>query len=403
MAHDTLRALADEFWDTLLAANPTMATLLGDHRFDDQIEDLSEEAEARLRAKWVSLHGRLTAIAPSDLGPPDRVTLGLLLQETADATALIDERVAELQSDHMQGVHVSLVQTIPLLNAPEPEHASRLAERLRQVPRVLAQNLERFLAGAGAGRTPARICIERSISVIDGYLRSPLDGDAFTSLKGPQGWDGEEVWRQELVDIARDAIRPAYQRFRDALSDRLLPIARPDDRAGLWAVEGGAGMYAALVRHHTSLGLAPAQIHAIGMAEVTDKLPSEYSKVGDRLFATADVAAIFGHLRDDPSLRYTTGDEILTDARRAVEAATAAMGDWFGRLPRSPCLTPSRNSLHRALPWRTTSLPQGTCPVPGPTTSTPTTRQRRTATRQPQSRSTRPSPATTSSWPSRPS
>jgi len=230
---------------------------------------------------------------------------------------------------------------MPLLNAPQPEDARRLAERLRSVPMVLDQAIQRFLQGVQAGRTPARICIERSIGVIDGYLRSPLEGDAFTSLKGPDGWDGVESWRQDLVEITRDSIRPAYQRFRDALADQLLPVARPDDQAGLCALEEGAAMYAALVRHHTTLALSPEEIHAIGMAEVTEKLPAEYSEMGGRLFATGDVSAIFTRLRDDPSLRYANGDEILGDARRAMQAATAAMGDWFGRLPRSPCLIES--------------------------------------------------------------
>ena len=49
MPDPTLRQLADEYWETYIAANPTSATLLGDHRFDDQIEDISDEAEQQLR------------------------------------------------------------------------------------------------------------------------------------------------------------------------------------------------------------------------------------------------------------------------------------------------------------------------------------------------------------------
>ena len=49
--HDDLRALADEYWEDQMRANPFFATFLGDHRFDDQVDDLSVEAEAARRAR----------------------------------------------------------------------------------------------------------------------------------------------------------------------------------------------------------------------------------------------------------------------------------------------------------------------------------------------------------------
>ena len=65
--HDELIRLADEYWDGLMAAYPSSATLVGDHRFDDRIEDYSVEAEDRLRADWVALAGRVDALDPAAL------------------------------------------------------------------------------------------------------------------------------------------------------------------------------------------------------------------------------------------------------------------------------------------------------------------------------------------------
>ena len=49
MPDETLRNLAEEFWETLLEASPSTATLLGDHRYDDRLEDLSADSEQSLR------------------------------------------------------------------------------------------------------------------------------------------------------------------------------------------------------------------------------------------------------------------------------------------------------------------------------------------------------------------
>lgn len=336
---DDVRALAEEFWERLLRASPTFATFVGDHRYDDRIEDLSQTYEHQLREHWVSLHDRLAAIDPGTLDQTSRVTRGLLLAETSDGIEAIDQRIAELRYDQMNGAHVDLLQTAPVLNAPEPEDAWRLVERYRQVPTLLDQAMWRLRAGLDAGRTPARICVERSLNVLDGYLASGLDDDPFTKMPGPADWDGEEDWRNALADLAAEVIRPGMATYRQRMADELLPPARDNDHPGLyWLDDDGRSIYATLVRHHTTLDLSPEEIHRIGTEDATERLPAEYAEVGKRLFGTSDVTEIFERLRSDPALRYRDGDEIMSDAREGLARAKAAMGDWFGRLPATECV-----------------------------------------------------------------
>jgi uncharacterized protein (DUF885 family) len=335
-AHD-VRRIADEYWDIVLEASPTTATILGDHRFDDLVEDLSASGEAELRAKLLAQQQQLAGMDRAEIAGEDRVTYSQLARELADALAAIDQRLTELQSDQMTSFHVGVLQSMPVMRVSGPDQASAIVERYRKMPIALAQAVERFRAGLEAGRTPARICVERSVNMVDGYLASPLDHDVFVSIAGPDGWEGEAAWRQQLSDVTRDVIRPAYQRLRDALVEYLLPAARADDRCGLSWLADGPEIYGTLVGHHTTLELSAEDIHAIGLEQLNEKLPAEYSDLGSRLFGIADVAAIFDRLRNDRSLRYERGDEIMADARWALEAATAAIPGWFGRLPLSPC------------------------------------------------------------------
>lgn len=339
MPEDGLWDLAEEYWEAVLAASPTSATLLGDHRFDDRLEDLSVEAEAAQRARWESIRARAQA-APGrgEAGAAaGEVTRVQLLAELDDAIAAVDARLAELQSDQMTGFHVGLLQSAPVMAAPDEGSARMLVERFRRVPVALAQAAERFRQGAAAGRTPAAVCVRRSLSVIEGYLASPLESDVFANLTGPPDDQGTAGWRAELAEVARDVIRPAYRRLGDAMRDELLPLGRDDDRCGLSWLADGAELYATLVAQHTTLDLEPDAIHAVGLEEVGERLPAEYAEVGGRLFGVTDPAAVLDRLRTDPDLRYRAGDEIMDDARRAFDAAIAAMGDWFGRLPVSPC------------------------------------------------------------------
>ncbi len=337
MPDEFLRALAEEYWETLLEASPITATILGDHRYDDRIEDLSAEGESALRRRWTSILERLAAFDDAGVAGDDRVTSGQLAVEIGAAVAAIDHRLAELQSDQMTGFHVGLLQSLPVMSAPDPESAAKFVERFRQVPRALEQATQRFLDGAAAGRTPAAVCVSRSVNMVEGYLASPIDTDVFATLAGPPDWDGEAAWRESLEDVTRNTVRPAYRRLADSLTERLLPQGRDDDHCGLSWLADGEELYATLVAHHTSLELPADRIHAIGMEEVTERLPAEYAAVGGRLFGLSDPTAVLDRLRTDQALRYRTGDEIMADARQAFEAATAAMGDWFGRLPVTPC------------------------------------------------------------------
>ncbi|WP_245721543.1 DUF885 domain-containing protein [Nocardia crassostreae] len=337
-AHQELIALADRYWDAVLESAPSEVTLLGDRRFDDRIEDLSEAAEQRLLETWRGLLTEVDALDPERLTDEDRTTRSLLRAELASGVSNLEWRPAELASDQMTGIHAAMLTLAPQLNAPETENAAKLVVRFRQFGTMLSQATDRFRAGLAAGRRPARIAIERSLNQLDGYLASDLATDPFTTFPGPADWEGEKAWRTELTEVARDVIRPAFRAYRDVLANELLPQARSDEQPGLsWLGEDGANIYTRLLRQHTTLpDLGADEIHQLGLDDL-DKLRAEYAELGSRLFGLTDQAEIFARLREDPSLRYSEGEEIMADARRCLAAANAEMGNWFGRLPRQSC------------------------------------------------------------------
>ena len=360
-----LRDIADRYWEARLEASPLFATFLGDHRFDDRADDLSAEAEARLRSTWTGFRDEAAAIDPDGLDETDRVTRELLVAELDDAVRAIDARLVELTSDQMQGIHADLLIMAGQLSAPEPEHAAMAVTRIPALAAMLDQAAERFRAGLATGRTPARINIHRSLNQIDGYLTSAIDDDPFVRLSGPADWDGEEAWRADLAAAVSAHLRPAFERYRAVLADELLPAARPDDRAGLTFLDGGLDLYRLLISLHTGLDLAPEDLHRIGLEEVTEVLPAQYRQIGQRAFGTDDLAEIYRRLLEDPELRYASAEEILQDAARCLREATAAMGDWFGILPEAPCvLTPVPDYLAADAPaaYYTPPAPDGSRP-----------------------------------------
>ena len=332
-----LTDLCDRYWSAALEAQPTAATFLGVHDHDDRLEDLSEDGDARHRMVLAGLREELDVLEPTLGADGERVTAALLRRQLDVAIVSIDLRLVELASDQMLGPHASLLMMAPQLTYPEPSHAEAALIRYSQVPRLLGQALDRFRAGAAAGRTPSASVLARTLHTLDGYLSGPVDTDPFLAPRLPEGWAGADGWRTEAAELVRDRIRPAFAMYRDVLADQLAPVARDDEHAGWCWLPDGDELYAAVVRQHTTVDQPPSELHELGRRLCEVELPREFASIGREAVGSDELATVFDRLRSDPALRHVDAAEVLQVARDSVARATAAMPGWFGRLPTAIC------------------------------------------------------------------
>ncbi len=180
-----LEDLAQRYWDLRLETTPSMAPIEGDFRFCGAIEDWTAEHEATTRSRLAELLDGVTGLDTTELSLGERVTAGLLRAEITDEIESIDLRTIELASNQMTGPHAMYLQLPPQTTYPDPECATEVPDRYRQMSATLAGLMQRFHEGLDAGRTPAGLSIERSLMQLDGYLATPADQDVFTSVGGP--------------------------------------------------------------------------------------------------------------------------------------------------------------------------------------------------------------------------
>jgi uncharacterized protein (DUF885 family) len=333
--------LADQYWTYLLSIAPSWATLLGVHDHDDEMEDLSAEAEEDQRARLAGLLADAERLTPDSHA--DRVTTSMLRAE-------IDARLRALggpdgdgpshvllSCQQMGGPHLLLLQATASMTFPTPRWASAAVDRFRQTDRYLDQALGRFVEGVERELTPVARNLAHVLAQLDGYLATPVDDDPLLTMTGPADWEGEQAWRDELRAVASDVVRPAMRRYRDGIAEHLVPHGRDDGHAGLCWLDGGEQLYHDMARISTSLDIDADEVHAIGRDYIDGPLADEFSALGEELFATSDVRAVFERMRTDDDLRYHSGEQMVDDARAALERARAAMGRWFGRLPEADC------------------------------------------------------------------
>ncbi len=331
---DGLRRLADEYWDGAMARAPFVATMFGDHRFDDRVPDLTTDGLAEERAFVHDIGSRVDAL-PSEVSLADSITRALLVDACRTTMEEIDSDEIQLSSDGFTGFPVSLLRGATRRNAPDPDSARAQLARLDALPDVLDAAAWHWRRGAERHWTPASTIVGRTREMVEAYLRGPLDDDPFVRLELPEKWNGASAWRAEAAAIVERHVRPAYRRVADTLAT-LEVIGRDDDHAGLCHLRGGDGLYASLVRRATTTALSPEEIHRFGMGELTDRLPREWATIGERAVGISDRAELFERLRSDPSLKYESAEQIVELAGDAIARALRAAPQWFDRLPAAP-------------------------------------------------------------------
>lgn len=346
MAHPTLDALAEAFWQATLAFEPLFATTIGEPGHDDRLPDRTPAAVAAERVRLGDLARQLEALDSAELTEPgDLVTRSALAEAIAGRLAELEADLWAWTVDPLDGPQIAALNLADVQPAGTPEERATLLARWRAIGPWLDEHAANLRRGLAEGRVAARTPVERVIGEIEAMLETPSERLALLApsrqhppdglLDGADG--GFDRFRVALLDVVEDEIRPAFERLRRTLAEEILPRTRPDGRAGLCHLPRGLDKYRRLVRVHTSLDLAPETLHAVGRAEV-ERIDAELAELGGRVLGTRDLSETIARLRSDPALHFSTGDEIRALAERSLARAEAALPAWFGRLPAAPCV-----------------------------------------------------------------
>lgn len=327
MTDNALDRLAADYWTAYLERHPTYATAIGDRRFDDRMEDGSSAAASAWRARLDAFERRVADV-PADADP---VTLAALRETLGTDRAYLDADPEAFTIDPMDGPHVHLLNIPSYHSARTAEEADALLARWRAMPAYLDQAAANLRRGLADGRVGVAMLVRKVDDAIGEILARP---DAGWVLVKPA--DAMPELRDRLLEIIRDRIRPALERYRAVVVEEIGPRARSDDQPGLMHLPGGREAYARLARAHTSLDTPPEEIHAIGLGEI-ERIDAAFVELGARLLQTDGLEATLRALREDPALHFATREEVFEAAVRSLDRANEAVPRWFGRLPNAPC------------------------------------------------------------------
>jgi len=324
-------ALADRFWEDILALNPTTATFYGDNRYADRLEDPGPGGRDRARAMMERTAAEAAAIETAGLPTEERITRDMLkviaeLHIEEDDEALYQLRVV----DQMGGPQQLLPQLTQFQPADTPERLEAFIARLHAYPTFMAANTQNLRDGLASGLTAPRIVAQRTIAQIERMLEIPIESAIVPSMVKV----ASESDRERVREIVRDVVYPADLAFLDTLQGDYLAATREDP--GLWSAPNGEGLYRTAIRSWTTLDLDPDEVHATGLEEL-ESIEQERREIARAAGFGDDTDAYRAALDGDAANTPLTKDDLVRRATEDIERAMAVAPRYFSVLPRAAC------------------------------------------------------------------
>jgi uncharacterized protein (DUF885 family) len=335
---ETVAKIALDYWELVLAADPRAATAMGDRRFDDKLEDLSQPARLAHAAALRTIVDRLTAFDPAQLSDAERTNRDALAAQIVDALRTDAACRYDLwRVDHLDGLQSNLVELAHDHGAATVERATTLIARYQAVPRLIDQHIANLNDGLLRGYVAPTLLVRKVIAQIDQTIQ--LDPSPFlprfdADFAKDGAADEREKLFEELVRAVRAFVDTSLVRYREFLLRAVLPAARA--RPGVAALDFGAGCYLAEIARHTGAERAPHEIHRLGLDEV-GRIRGEMQVLGAKILGTkkASPAEVSTKLAKDPAQHVKTRAELEDYARAIVARATEALPRAFSELPKA--------------------------------------------------------------------
>ncbi len=335
---DKLDVLIDSEWQRRLADEPTLATRIGDRRYNDRWEDRSLEAIAARRAHSQDVLARIKAIDRSQLSPIAQLNYDLFLR---NASSRVEEERFHgeyLPINTRYGPYSEIAEVVRLTPLAKVKDYEDLVKRLRAFPTLVDQTIVLMRKGMEAGVMPPKVILrevsqQMSLQIHEDVTRTPVYQTAFQQMPSSISGADQDRLREEGKAALRDSVVPAIRKLQTFFLKEYEPKAR--NTVGISALPDGDAWYAVRVKTMTTTDLSSDQIHELGLSEVK-RIRAEMEEAMRRTKFHGDLQAFFNFLRTDPQFFFKDKDLLLLTYRDIAKRIDPELPKLFRTLPRMP-------------------------------------------------------------------
>jgi uncharacterized protein (DUF885 family) len=342
----TLNMLANRQTLLFLVKNPELFTSVGiadGTIFDRHSDKLAAVGVAKRNQDYAdaeAYRAELLRFDRASLGRQEQITYDILLDQYD--TGLAFKRFEWLSSEGLYPIAPMWGGEVTLPSFLESQHVVKNGKTARNYVRRLqaaAVKLDGLTAEmqrqATLGVVLPPALLERSLVLVhEATVPRPADHALVTSFrtKLDKVQELDAKTRDEFVAAAVDAVAtriyPAYARMNAALEG--LRGASANQAAGIGRLPDGPAYYALMLKQMTTTDYTPAEIHAMGLAEV-ERISAEMDALlKTQGLADGTVAARMQALAKDPHFLLANDD---AGRKQALDQFQAILDDMNARMP----------------------------------------------------------------------
>ena len=330
-----LRDAIQAEWEYTLRTQPEFATYVGDTRYNDQLGDYSPEAVAKdveHAKEQLKLFGAIDTTGFPDDEALNQKLMVRALREDIEGAQFNDW---QMPVNQMNGPHLGLAsmpRQMPFFSVKDYDN---YISRLHQVPKALDQITSNMKLGMANHLMPPKFLLEKVAAEAQDIADATEDKSPFTQplQKFPASISEAEQKRirEAVAKAVKTEVNPAYAKFAAFVKNDYAPRGRTE--MGVWSLPNGDARYQFLVKRLTTTGYTPEQIHQMGLKQVAelDAQMLAIAKAQDY----ADIKSFNEHIRQDPKLHGTSGEQILGLYQHYTDQMYTKLPQLFGRLPKT--------------------------------------------------------------------
>jgi uncharacterized protein (DUF885 family) len=330
-----LNHLLVEQWEYRLRTSPLFASFLGDKRWNDKLDDFSQEAIDKDAQETKKFLTRFQAIDTAGFPEQEMLNQQLMVRQLQIQVEGARFKPWEMPVDQQNGVQIELPRLVNVLSFDSVKDYEDYLSRLGQVPRLLDQTIAQMRKGMNDKLMPPRFLLEKVADQCNAVAseeaaKSPFAKPFFNFPKSISASDQKRLRDAGILAIKKSVL-PAYARFAGFVRDEYVPQGRSEP--GIWALPDGAARYRFEIRRMTTTDLTPDQIHDIGLRQV-DEIEAEMLALAHKL-GFKDLASLNQHIKNERRFYATSGRQLLDLYANYVHEMEPELPKLFGHLPKS--------------------------------------------------------------------
>jgi uncharacterized protein (DUF885 family) len=335
-----LNRLYDQFWEESLKLNPIQATFQGDPRYNDQLPNfLGADYRVQSHAFTAGWLKKIQAVGPSGLNGQDLISYEIFLHDAKSALEgeqFPNELIPINQFFNLANLAVMFGSGTGAQPFKTVQDYDNWSKRAAQVPALFDQAIANMREGVAKGVVQPRVLMVKVVPQLDAVIKPKAEDSLFwMPVKTmPPSFSAADKARittdyRSMIDTQ---LMPAYKRLRDYIANDYMQHTR--STVGRNALPNGQAWYAYDVRQNTTTDKTPAEIHQIGLDEVT-RIHGEIRKVMQQTGFKGSLQDFFKFMRTDKRFSFKTEDALLSHYRDIEARVMTGVPNLFSLKPKA--------------------------------------------------------------------